>query len=54
MSKLWDGLKAHVPFMFKFCKVVKFYKLFCIRNAKEAKQLGKDLKSRLKVIQEEL
>jgi hypothetical protein len=54
MSKLWDGLKAHVPFMFKFCKVVKYYKLFCIRKAKEAKQRGTNLRSRLEVIQEEL
>jgi hypothetical protein len=52
MSKLWDGLKAHVPFMFKFCKVVKYYKLFCIRKAEEAKQWGKDLRSMLEVTQE--
>jgi hypothetical protein len=38
MSKLWDGLKVHVPFMCKFCRVVKYYKFFCIRKAEEAKQ----------------
>jgi len=54
MSKLWDGLKTHVFFMFKLHRVVKYYKLFCIRNEKEVKQLGKDLRSRLKVIQKEL
>jgi hypothetical protein len=38
MSKLWDMLKVHVPFMSKFCRVVKCYKFFCIRKAEEAKQ----------------
>jgi hypothetical protein len=37
MSKLWDVLKVHVPFMSRFCRVVKYYKFFCIRKAEEAK-----------------
>ncbi len=36
-SKLWDGLKVHVPSILKFYRVVKSYKLFWIRKVEEAK-----------------
>lgn len=53
MTRLWNGLKETLPFLFKLHKTLGFYKVFCKGKVEERKMLENSMKSQFHVAQKE-
>jgi hypothetical protein len=54
MTRLWNGLKETLPFLFKLRKTLGYYKLFCMRKVEEGGMLENSMKSQFDIAQREL
>ncbi len=54
MLRIWRGQREFAPFFSKLKKVVKFYMVFCIKEAKENKHKEKGVQRSLKIAQEQV